>query len=47
MLANVEYVHLLIKFSMAFVTIGEIRVQDFLKNKKWQIKRYGCSLQAC
>jgi hypothetical protein len=46
MLVNIEYVHLLITFSMAFVTIGEIGVQDFLKNKKWQIEMFGCSLQA-
>jgi hypothetical protein len=44
MLANVEYVHLLITFSMAFVTIEKIGVQDFLKNKKWQIGKSGCSL---
>jgi hypothetical protein len=46
MLANVKYVHLLITFSMAFVTIGKIKVQDFLKNKKWQLERFGCFLQA-
>jgi hypothetical protein len=46
MLVNVQYVHMLITFSMAVVTIGEIGVQDFLKNKKWQIERFGCSLQA-
>jgi hypothetical protein len=45
MLANAEYLHLFITFSMAFVTIGEIGVQDFLKNKKWQIERSRCSLQ--
>jgi hypothetical protein len=44
MLTNVKYVHLLVTFSMAFVTIEEIGVQDFLNNKKWQIERFGCSL---
>jgi hypothetical protein len=44
MLTNVEYVHLLITFSMAFVTIKKIGVQDFLKNKKWQIGKSRCSL---
>jgi hypothetical protein len=38
MLANAEYVHLLITFSMAFVTIGKIGVQEFLKKKNGKLK---------